>query len=759
MAMQSGFIKRIRDIMRMDAGINGDAQRIEQMVWMLFLKVYDAKEDDWELNEDDYESIIPEDLRWRNWAKADSNGHAMTGDKLLNFVNNTLFPVLKGNDVKEGDTVIYEGIKVTPDTPIKKAIVKSTFEDANNYMKDGVYLRQVIDVIDEIEFDDVKESHAFGFVYEEILRELQSAGSSGEFYTPRAVTEFMALMIKPKLGEKMADFACGTGGFITSWLGQLSKQVTDTSAQKQLDDSIYGVEKKPFPYLLCVTNMLLHDIEIPNIYHMNSLKHNLLDYTDADKFDVILMNPPYGGHEDKSIQGFFPDDLASSETADLFMSVILYRLKKNGRAAVVVPDGFLFGLDNAKVNIKKKLIGEFNLHTVVRLPSSVFSPYTAITTNLLFFDNTKPTTETWFYRVDIPSDRKHFSKTKPMELKHFDDCIAWWNNREVIPDGEYFKAQKFTADYLLNEQGCNIDLCGYPHEDEEILSPVDLIQKYEEKRASLNAEIDRTILALSLSLNGKSDKTDVQGTISACGKMDDLHKRFPEDMKKSILQHAIQGKLVEQRPEEGTGEELYQQIQTEKRRLIKEGKIKKEKLLTEIVEDEFPFDLPESWKWVRLGDCTGYAQTKEKISPKDIRGDMWSLDLEDIQKDTGAILVKTKASERKINGDKVVFRKGQVLYSKLRPYLKKILVAPDDGICTPELVPFDTYLVDENYIAYVLKSPHIDYVINSVTYGVKMPRVGTDTMINLLIPLPPLAEQKRIVAKLEEILPLCERLK
>ena len=198
MAMQSGFIKRIRDIMRMDAGINGDAQRIEQMVWMLFLKVYDAKEDDWELNEDDYESIIPEALRWRNWAKADSNGHAMTGDKLLNFVNNILFPVLKGNDVKDGDAVLYEGIKVTPDTPIKKAIVKSAFEDANNYMKDGVYLRQVIDVIDEI------------------LRELQSAGSSGEFYTPRAVTEFMALMIKPQLGEKMADFACGTGGFTPS---------------------------------------------------------------------------------------------------------------------------------------------------------------------------------------------------------------------------------------------------------------------------------------------------------------------------------------------------------------------------------------------------------------------------------------------------------------------------------------------------------------------------------------------------------------
>lgn len=406
------------------------------------------------------------------------------------------------NDVKDGDAVLYEGIKVTPDTPIKKAIVKSAFEDANNYMKDGVYLRQVIDVIDEIAFDDVKESHAFGFVYEEILRELQSAGSSGEFYTPRAVTEFMALMIKPQLGEKMADFACGTGGFITSWLGQLSGQVTDTTAQKQLDDSIYGVEKKPFPYLLCVTNMLLHDIEVPNIYHMNSLKHNLLDYTDEDKFDVILMNPPYGGHEDKSIQGFFPDDLASAETADLFLSVIMYRLKKKGRAAVVVPDGFLFGLDNAKVNIKKKLISQFNLHTVVRLPGSVFSPYTSITTNLLFFDNTKPTTETWFYRVDIPSDRKHFSKTKPMELKHFDDCIAWWNDRKEIPDGENFKAQKFTAEYLLNEQGCNIDLCGYPHEEEEILDPLDTIREYQERRTTLNAEIDKVLAELEALLPG-----------------------------------------------------------------------------------------------------------------------------------------------------------------------------------------------------------------------------------------------------------------
>ena len=760
MAMQSGFIKRIRDIMRMDAGINGDAQRIEQMVWMLFLKVYDAKEDDWELNEDNYESIIPEDLRWRNWAKADSNGHAMTGDKLLNFVNNTLFPVLKGNDVKEGDTIIYEGIKVTPDTPIKKAIVKSTFEDANNYMKDGVYLRQVIDVIDEIEFDDVKESHAFGFVYEEILRELQSAGSSGEFYTPRAVTEFMALMIKPKLGEKMADFACGTGGFITSWLGQLSKQVTDTSAQKQLDDSIYGVEKKPFPYLLCVTNMLLHDIEIPNIYHMNSLKHNLLDYTDDDKFDVILMNPPYGGHEDKSIQGFFPDDLASSETADLFMSVILYRLKKNGRAAVVVPDGFLFGLDNAKVNIKKKLIGEFNLHTVVRLPGSVFSPYTSITTNLLFFDNTKPTTETWFYRVDIPSDRKHFSKTKPMELKHFEDCITWWNNREIIPDGEYFKAQKFTADYLLNEQGCNIDLCGYPHEEEEVLAPADLIQKYEEKRASLNAEIDRTILALSASLNGEPVNFDTQGTISACRKMDDLHKRFPEDMKKSILQYAIQGKLVEQRAEEGTGEELYRQIQTEKKRLIKEGKIKKEKPLPEIAEDEIPFDIPGSWKWVRVAQIV-------TLNPKNDLAD----DLETSFIPMPCVMDGFRNQHtfeiklwKDIKKGFTHFAEGDVGVAKITPCFqnrKSVIfrnLKNGYGAGTTELTVVRTIndTVLPEYLLWLFKTEYfIANGVKSFTGTAGQQRIHKDYLATCLIPLPPLAEQKRIVTKLDEILPLC----
>lgn len=489
MSNLTGFVKRIRDIMRNDAGVNGDAQRIEQITWMLFLKVYDSKEQDWEMDDDDYTSIIPENCRWENWAKDDKSGKAMTGDALLNFVNNTLFPTLK--------TLPVDG-----ETPIKKAIVQTTFADANNYMKDGVLLRQVINVIDELDLSSYEESHAFGEIYEAILKELQSAGSSGEFYTPRAVTDFMAKMIKPAIGEKMADFACGTGGFLTSWLKELQPQIKNADDVQKYGQSIYGIEKKQFPYMLCITNMLLHDIELPQIYHANTLLNDVLNYTEDDKFDVVLMNPPYGGNEKNDVKSHFPADLASSETADLFMSVIMYRLKANGRAAVILPDGFLFGTDNAKVNIKKKLLSEFNLHTVIRMPGSVFAPYTSITTNILFFNNDGATKETWFYRLDMPEGYKHFSKTKPMKLEHFEPVIQWWNNRQEITADGFDKAKKYTAEELAQDKGYNLDLCGYPHEEEEILEPMDLIQRYEEQRASLNAEIDRVLADITAILGG-----------------------------------------------------------------------------------------------------------------------------------------------------------------------------------------------------------------------------------------------------------------
>lgn len=475
----NSFVKRIRDIMRQDAGINGDAQRIEQIAWMLFLKVYDAQEYDWEMDDASYVSIIPQKCRWREWAVDNKKGTALTGDKLLDFVNNTLFPELKS-------------LEVDADTPIKKAIVKTAFEDANQYMKDGVLLRQIVNIIDGIDLGDYEESHAFGEIYESILKELQNAGSAGEFYTPRAVTDFMAEMIQPRIGEQMADFACGTGGFLVSWLKQLEKQVDNTAASEAMGQSIYGIEKKPFPYMLCITNMLLHGVDVPRVYHDNSLLKDVLDYTEKDRFDVCLMNPPYGGSEKNDVKNHFPADLASSETADLFMSVIMYRLKQTGRAAVILPDGFLFGTDNAKISIKKKLLKEFNLHTIIRMPNSVFAPYTSITTNILFFDHKGPTKETWFYRLDMPEGYKHFSKTKPMKLEHFQPVKEWWNDRQEITIDGFDKSKCYTAEQLI-ETNYNLDLCGYPHLEEEILDPHDLILQYQEKRAGLNATIDTVL--------------------------------------------------------------------------------------------------------------------------------------------------------------------------------------------------------------------------------------------------------------------------
>lgn len=479
----NNIVKRLQDVMRNDAGINGDAQRIEQIVWILFLKIYDAKEQEWELINDNYRSILPNLLRWDNWAKDHKDGKAMTGDELLSFVNNDLFPTLKN-------------LPISADTPMNQRIIRAAFEDNNNYMKNGILLRQVINIIDEIDFAHYQERHAFGDIYENILKSLQSAGNAGEFYTPRAVTDFMVQAIKPKLGERIADFACGTGGFLTSALKALESQIQSVADRALFNNSVYGIEKKALPHLLCITNLLLHDIDNPNVHHDNALEKSVKDYTESDKFDVILMNPPYGGSEIEQIKKNFPAALQSSETADLFMSVIMYRLKQNGRAAVVLPDGFLFGTDNAKVAIKKKLLEEFNLHTIIRLPKSVFSPYTSITTNILFFDKTTPTNEVWFYRLDMPQGYKNFSKTKPMKLEHFNEVAQWWENRQTIEIDSFDKAKNFTAQELAERQ-YNLDLCGFPHEEEEILPLDELIANYQQKRTAYNAEIDNILAEIT----------------------------------------------------------------------------------------------------------------------------------------------------------------------------------------------------------------------------------------------------------------------
>lgn len=471
MAM-SALIKSLQNIMRVDPGLNGDAQYIEQISWLLFLKAFDAKEMEWELKEG-YIPVIPEGYRWRDWAE-DKEGD--TGETLIRFIEE-LFATLKNLDTSDGN--------------MKKFIVKSTFEDINNYMKSGVQLRQLVNEINKkVDFVDALEKHSFNELYEGMLKDLQSAGKAGEFYTPRPVTNFIVEQINPNLSERVLDPACGTGGFLTSTIKHFG-EITTTEQLKMLELSINGMEKKPLPYLLAVTNLILHDIEVPNIRHQNSLQRPVTDYTPAEKYDVIMANPPFGGAEEAAISSNVPAKYKTSETADLFMVLIMYLLKDQGRAGVVLPDGFMFG-DGVKNNIKERLLAEYGLHTIIRLPQ-VFKPYANVNTNLLFFQKGKQSDGIWFYRLDLPEGVKSFSKTKPMQDYHFAPVREWWaNKQEIIVDGAE-KAKFYPLDDLI-ALDYNFDkCCPFPHEEEEVLDPQVLIAEYEAERSRLNGEIDKIL--------------------------------------------------------------------------------------------------------------------------------------------------------------------------------------------------------------------------------------------------------------------------
>lgn len=488
MSMDS-LIKRLQNIMRGD-DLSGTVQYLKQMIWMIFLKIYDAQEEKWEILEDNYVSIIPDKLKWRNWAVDNNDGKALTGDELIKFVNDELIDTLKKLEVNEN-------------TPKRHLIVWQIFQDASNFMKNGTKLRQMINELNQKDFTNATETHEFGDMYESMLKDLQeSKRDGGEFYTPRALTDFIVEMVDPRLGESVADFACGTGGFLVSALKHLLKKVNTSDDQQICRNSLYGIEKKSFPYSLCLTNLILHEVDEPKIVQGNSLNRNVREYKDSELFDVILMNPPYGGQEDEIIQMNFPVEYRCSETADLFMAVIMYRLRTNGRVGVVLPDGFLFGTEGSKRNLKEKLMKEFNLHTVLRLPKSVFAPYTSIATNVLFFDKDEDGTKgTWFYRMDIPSDRKAFSKTKPIQSEHFQRVRDWWADRKEIRDEEGNAKAKYFTRAEIAEGNYNLDLCGFPHKVEEILEPMELINNYKEKRAELTAQIDAILKEITDILN------------------------------------------------------------------------------------------------------------------------------------------------------------------------------------------------------------------------------------------------------------------
>ncbi|HIF9336617.1 TPA: N-6 DNA methylase [Photobacterium damselae] len=465
----SSVIKSIQDIMRKDAGVDGDAQRLGQMSWLLFLKVFDAQEEELELEQDDYQAPINEKYLWRNWA-ADEEG--ITGEKLLEFVNDDLFHYLKN-------------MPVNGEKNPRGLVVKSAFSDAFNYMKNGTLLRQVINKLNEIDFTDSKERHLFGDIYEQILRDLQSAGNSGEFYTPRAVTRFIVNRLDPKLGETIMDPACGTGGFLACSVDHVKEHYVKTAADHQtLQTQIHGVEKKQLPHLLCTTNMMLHGIEVPvQIKHGNTLNKPLANWD--SNINVIATNPPFGGTEEDGIEKNFPAEMQTRETADLFLQLIVEVLDQDGRAGVVLPDGTLFG-EGVKTKIKKMLTEECNLHTIVRLPNGVFNPYTGIKTNILFFTKGKPTKDVWFYEHPYPEGVKNYSKTKPMKFEEFQQEIDWWGNEA---DGfaarvENEHAWKVSIKDII-ERNFNLDIKN-PHQEEVIAhDPQELLASYQQQQQEI----------------------------------------------------------------------------------------------------------------------------------------------------------------------------------------------------------------------------------------------------------------------------------
>lgn len=774
------LVKQLQDIMRKDAGINGDAQRIEQMVWVIFLKVYDAMEEDWELDDDDYESIIPEQLRWRNWAHSkDENGKtikSLTDQPLLNFIDQKLFPVLKGRDFgekpkdkKEGENANKDekpkeyipGIKVTRETPPHQAIVYEVFKEANQYMKDGTLLRQLIDKIDEVDLLDSEESHAFGNMYESILKDLQGAGNAGEFYTPRAVTDFIIKMLDPKLGEVVGDFAMGTGGFLVSALNYMKPQIKQSQDMELWQNSIIGQEWKPFPYLLAVTNVLLHEIKDPQLFHMDSLSKSMSDYEEEGKVNVIAMNPPYGGATSASTKNNFKAEYRSSETADLFMVLIMQRLAEDGRAGVIVPDGFLFGTDGAKLAIKKRMYKEFNVHTIVRLPGSVFLPYTSIATNIIFFNNEKAddapdgfnTAKTWFYRLDKPQGYINFSKTKPILPSHFNEVCNWWKNRKVMENGR--KAQCFTLKEI-ELRSYNLDLCKYPKEEEVILRPNELMNSYLDRSNDCFKQITATLANLSNKLHGKDTTKDVEIRIlNPWQELATITASLPEKLKKSILQDAIMGKLDTKNEEDESSCILLEHIRAEKKRLVREGVLKKKDLEeTPIQDDEIPISIPENWSAVRLGEITynhGQKTPTEDFSYIDIG----SIDNKRQKLNDSENIIKAKDAPSRA---RKIVKWGDILYATVRPYLHNMCLV--DRVFEKEPIASTGFAVMacvpglfNKYLFYYLLSPIFDAYANDGdnAKGMAYPAINDKKLYNGVVPLPPLAEQHRIVDKIEKL--------
>ncbi len=729
------LIKIIQDIMRKDVGVDGDAQRISQIVWLLFLKIFDDKEQEWELTVPNYKSPLQNRFRWSNWAK---NPEGITGDELIDFVNNNLFPSLKR-------------LATTAGVSEYGRVIGTVFEDAYNYMKSGTLLRQVINTIEEdVDFNSSTDRHLFNDIYEKILADLQSAGNAGEYYTPRAVTQFIVDMIDPQLGQSVMDPACGTGGFLTCAIDHLKKQVKTPDDTKTLSNSIHGIEKKPLPHMLAMTNMMLHGIDVPtNIRHTNTLGDRpYIDYKSKDRVDIIITNPPFGGMEENGIESNFLKKHQTRETADLFMALIMHLLKLDkGRAAVVLPDGFLFG-EGVKTTLKRELLKEFNLHTIVRLPKGVFSPYTSINTNILFFEKGGETEEVWFFEHPYPDGYKSYSRSNPLTIEEFDLEKEWWG-------GSSRKERKVTKNAWkvsvknLEERNYNFD-CKNPHFEEIIhQDPVELMNEYE----NMQLVLEKVQSQLKSEIMQAFENTDKATEIISKNFNDFFSsKQNITKLKQLTLQLAMQGKLVAQEPNEQPASELLKEIEKEKR-------ANKVKSLEPIKPESIPYNLPNGWQWVYLNDFGVWksGSTPSRTNSAYYDGDIpWVKSGEVKQgliKNTEETITQKALDECSLGLNPI----GSVLVAMYGANIGEVGILEVEATTNQAICACQTFSKINNQFLKFLIDSLKGYFISQGA-GAAQPNISRVKIINSIVPLPPFNEQQRIVEKIIQLMALCDDL-
>jgi type I restriction enzyme M protein len=731
----STLVRTIQDIMRKDVGVDGDAQRISQMVWLLFLKIFDDKEQEWKITIKGYKSPLQTRFQWSNWA---ANAEGMTGEELIDFINNDLFPSLKKLATTAG---------VSP----HGKVIGSVFEDAYNYMKSGTLLRQVINTIQgDVDFNSSDDRHIFNDIYEKILSDLQSAGNAGEYYTPRAVTQFMVDILNPQLGEVVFDPACGTGGFLVNVIEHIKKQFKTSKDSAVLQDTIHGVEKKPLPHMLAMTNMMLHGIDVPtNIRHDNTLSRPLKDYGPRDRVDVIITNPPFGGIEEDGIEKNFPKKYQTRETADLFMALIMHLLRPDtGRAAVVLPDGFLFG-ESTKTNLKKELLEEFNLHTIVRLPKGVFSPYTSINTNILFFEKGSPTKTVWFFEHPYPEGYKSYSKGKPLRIEEFELEKKWWNNR---------KQSKYAWKISVNEieaRNFNLDFKN-PHFINEVhTDPEILIKEYE--------EIGNQLISTRDSL--KKELTQNHEDLSFITHFDKLFstKESIDRLRKVILSIALKGQLVSQHETDISSINILNSLIKEKNNTGLSKKIsKKYDTSKKIVE---PFSLPKGWNWCKYLDVAELKHGHQFREFDFTDSGIPVIKITQCKADGTLDLSKCDYIDitRKEEFNDFVIYKGDLLMALTGGTLGKVTKVKEDYGIVVQNYRVGKFVANEkaiklDFLTLILQSDLFQNLVSSKINQNAQPNVGKEDIENLPIPLPPIKEQERIVEKVNQLFELCNKL-